>query len=184
MLLKKEAETAYDIVRTYQLGYIDENVFDEGFPQVLSHAYEGNLALDDYVNLIINICFARRSEYDLPVEVEWEKLNTGIEKKTNAMLENGEEDTRARQYISEESLQDFSEEERKAYHIISEFRNGDMLMFARNKGDYIEMMKNDFDMVFSKLSNRRFRSFDSNRQIMMRPDIKLPQPFASWSNSL
>ena len=24
----------------------------------------------------------------------------------------------------------------------------------------------------------------SNRQIMMRPDIKLPQPFASWSNSL
>lgn len=158
---REEAETAYDIVRTYQLGYIDESVFDEGFPQVLSYAYEGNLTLDDYVNLIINICFARRSEYDLPVEVDWEKLNTGIEKKTNAMLENGEEDTRARQYISEESLQDFSEEERKAYHIISEFRNGDMLMFARNKGDYIEMMKNDFDMAFSKLSNRRFRSFDT-----------------------
>ena len=28
------------------------------------------------------------------------------------------------------------------------------------------------------------RYFDSNRQIMMRSDIKLPQPFASWSNSL
>ena len=27
-------------------------------------------------------------------------------------------------------------------------------------------------------------SFEGNRQIMMRPDIKLPQPFASWSNSL
>ncbi len=26
--------------------------------------------------------------------------------------------------------------------------------------------------------------FESNRQIMMRSDIKLPQPFASWSNSL
>ena len=26
--------------------------------------------------------------------------------------------------------------------------------------------------------------FDCNRQIMMRSDIKLPQPFASWSNSL
>ena len=25
---------------------------------------------------------------------------------------------------------------------------------------------------------------DSNRQIMMRSDIKLLQPFASWSNSL
>ena len=25
---------------------------------------------------------------------------------------------------------------------------------------------------------------ERNRQIMMRSDIKLPQPFASWSNSL
>ena len=25
---------------------------------------------------------------------------------------------------------------------------------------------------------------EGNRQIMMRSDIKLPQPFASWSNSL
>ena len=76
------------------------------------------------------------------------------------MLENGEEDTRARQYISEESLQDFSEEERTTYHIISKFRNGDMLMFARNKSSYIEMMKNDYSKAFSELSNKRFRSFD------------------------
>ena len=27
-------------------------------------------------------------------------------------------------------------------------------------------------------------TLDGNRQIMMRSDIKLPQPFASWSNSL
>ena len=31
---------------------------------------------------------------------------------------------------------------------------------------------------------RYMLSKESNRQIMMRPDIKLPQPFASWSNSL
>ena len=28
------------------------------------------------------------------------------------------------------------------------------------------------------------KELNCNRQIMMRPDIKLPQPFASWSNSL
>ena len=28
------------------------------------------------------------------------------------------------------------------------------------------------------------KQLDRNRQIMMRSDIKLPQPFASWSNSL
>ena len=158
---REQAESAYDIVRTYQLGYIDESIFDEGFPLVLSDAYKGNLTLDDYVNLIINICFARRSEYALPVDVDWEKFSAGIVKETNAMLENGEEDTCARQYISEESLQDFSEEERTAYHIISKFRNGDMLMFARNKSSYIEMMmRNDYSTAFSELSNKRFRSFD------------------------
>lgn len=158
---REQAESTYDIVRTYQLGYIDEWVFDKGFPLVLSEAYEGKLTLDDYVNLIINICFARRSEYDLPVDVDWVKLKAGIEKKTYEMVENGEEDTRSRQYISEESLKDFSEEEKKSYHIISEFRNGDMLLFARNRSNYIEMMKSDYDMAFAKLSNKRFRSFDT-----------------------
>ena len=28
------------------------------------------------------------------------------------------------------------------------------------------------------------QQLEGNRQIMMRSDIKLPQPFASWSNSL
>lgn len=34
---------------------------------------------------------------------------------------------------------------------------------------------------------KQFEDFsldNGNRQIMMRSDIKLPQPFASWSNSL
>lgn len=158
---REQATSAYDIVRTYQLWYIDESVLDEGFPQVLSDAYKGNLTLDDYVNLIINICFARRCEYDLPVDIDWKIFNEGIKKKINAMLKNSKEDTRARQYISEEALQVYSKEEREAYYIISEFRNGDMLMFARNKNNYIEMMKKDFNTVFSKLSNKRFRSFET-----------------------
>ena len=32
--------------------------------------------------------------------------------------------------------------------------------------------------------NKNMEIEDRNRQIMMRSDIKLPQPFASWSNSL
>ena len=31
---------------------------------------------------------------------------------------------------------------------------------------------------------RKNDKIKGNRQIMMRSDIKLPQPFASWSNSL
>ena len=41
--------------------------------------------------------------------------------------------------------------------------------------------------VIQNLDPKIFKSknqFISNRQIIMRSDIKLPQPFASWSNSL
>ena len=39
------------------------------------------------------------------------------------------------------------------------------------------------DMIEQKLSEIPYID-KRNRQIMMRSDIKLPQPFASWSNSL
>ena len=40
--------------------------------------------------------------------------------------------------------------------------------------------------IMTEHLNKRFKEIltESNRQIMMRSDIKLPQPFASWSNSL
>jgi len=41
----------------------------------------------------------------------------------------------------------------------------------------------DLEFAFTREEGKK-NVMDSNRQIMMRPDIKLPQPFASWSNSL
>ena len=57
---------------------------------------------------------------------------------------------------------------------------------------HLEVGGKDFyiDLLFYNTKLRCYVAIDlktgefSNRQIMMRPDIKLPQPFASWSNSL
>jgi glycosyltransferase involved in cell wall biosynthesis len=38
--------------------------------------------------------------------------------------------------------------------------------------------------ALKKVTGEFLTLLDGNRQIMMRSDIKLPQPFASWSNSL
>ena len=46
----------------------------------------------------------------------------------------------------------------------------------------ISGMKKKSKVVIGKASIRI--PFFGNRQIIMRSDIKLPQPFASWSNSL
>ena len=52
------------------------------------------------------------------------------------------------------------------------------------------LFNNVLDLIVKFIDNHRLASIDctpelnSNRQIIMRSDIKLPQLFASWSNSL
>lgn len=54
----------------------------------------------------------------------------------------------------------------------------------RGKG-YLLVSKHKEELLKQvEQSNSNETTKGSNRQIMMRPDIKLPQPFASWSNSL
>ena len=54
----------------------------------------------------------------------------------------------------------------------------------------VYFLREDATLAYSVRTAHPFRRngapfrFKRNRQIMMRSDIKLPQPFASWSNSL
>ena len=59
-------------------------------------------------------------------------------------------------------------------------------MDHKTKNDVIYQMQDRLDRLEQNYENliEQVRLADRNRQIMMRPDIKLPQPFASWSNSL
>ncbi len=44
--------------------------------------------------------------------------------------------------------------------------------------------QNEMRKVLETLLGTGDAQIQGNRQIIMRSDIKLPQPFASWSNSL
>ena len=59
-------------------------------------------------------------------------------------------------------------------------------MDHKTKNDVIYQMQDRLDRLEQNYENliEQVRLADRNRQIMMRPDIKSPQPFASWSNSL
>lgn len=75
---KKKAETASDIVRTHRIMDVEEEVIIEGFPQVVEMAYAGELSLDEYVYFIQNNCWGRYYKFELPVSVDWNKVQTGI----------------------------------------------------------------------------------------------------------
>lgn len=75
---RDRAETPADIVRTYQIMDVDEDVILEGFPKVVEMAYAGNLSLDEYVYFIQNNSWARYYHFELPVIVEWTKVQEGL----------------------------------------------------------------------------------------------------------
>lgn len=50
---QKEAAAPKDILRTYCLLDIDEDIMLQGFPTILDMAYTGQLSLDEYINLYI-----------------------------------------------------------------------------------------------------------------------------------
>lgn len=157
---RQQAATPYDIVRTYQLVYIDEDVFNEGFPQVLEKAYSGELTIDDYIQFIRNTASARRYQLEFPVSVDWDNMKSGINKKLELMTQQGEEDARIRQYIDNNNLGLLTDEERSAYALIDEFRKGEKLIFAKNRKGFLDLMQTDHVSAFSKYKNKRFKCFD------------------------
>lgn len=177
LIERQKAATPYDIVRTHQLEFIDEEVFNEGFPQVLEKAYCGELAIDDYIRFICNTASARMYQFELPVVVDWNKVESGIRGKLESMIQQGREDSTSRQYISNDNLDILNDEERSVYALIDEFRKGEKIIFAKNRKDFLDLMQTDHSLAFSKLKNRRFEYFDEEMA------ERVVQTFIKCSNS-
>lgn len=156
----KKAATPYDIVRTYSLWNINDEDLIEGFPKVLDSAYGGELSLDDYILLIENIASARIHKIELPLCVDWEKMQAGVEKQIE-FLEQSREDVYGHRLTSENNMERLLPEEREAYMLIHEFRDKDRLMYAKNRKDFLDLLEKDCELAFVKCQSKRFRCFDS-----------------------
>ena len=163
---RDRAETPADIVRTYQIMDVDEDVILEGFPKVVEMAYAGNLSLDEYVYFIQNNSWARYYHFELPVIVEWTKVQEGLSNSIKKLLDSRKEGQQLHSVIGTDNKKIFSEDEWKAYQIIEDFRNGNLLMFSNNKNLYIEGMSTDSFTTFSMCQNKRFNIFDEKMAVV------------------
>ena len=163
---KKKAETASDIVRTHRIMDVEEEVIIEGFPQVVEMAYAGELSLDEYVYFIQNNCWGRYYKFELPVSVDWNKVQTGITSAIKNLLDSKKEGQQLHSIIGKENREYFTEDEWSAYQLIEEFRSGNLLMFNNNKVLYIEEMRKDAFTAFVACQNKRFNIFDEEMAIV------------------
>ena len=159
LFLKKEkAATPLEILRTYNLPEVDEEIIDEGFKDLLIEVYAGNLSLDEYILFLYNCCYSRMYDFDLPT-IDWEKVREGIRKQIKYLVESDEKDSHSHRMIGDDSKEHFTEDEWSAYQIIKEFRDNNVWIYEKNQKLYIDFISSDLDVAFRDLSNKRYNKF-------------------------
>lgn len=164
----KEREKAVepkDVVRTNCILHVDEEIVLLGFPFVLEMAYKGELSLDEYINFILNSYLARKYNFVLPDEVNWNKVESGIHSQISILTDQQVEDQKWRSSISCEDKSQFIPEELAAYELIENFYRGNFLMFNNNKKLYLDTIVNNPSALFNKCENKRFDVFDEEMAI-------------------
>ena len=141
---------------------LDEEDVNNGFPELIELAYSGKLTLDEYVNLIQNSVWARQYKFKFPNKIEWGKIREGIAGRINQLKEEQPEGQQIYTCISKENESLFDKEEWKTYLLIDEFREGNTLLFCRNRKIYIDGMGKDPLETLYICQNNRFNAFDDD----------------------
>ena len=139
---RDKATAPEEKVRVFELLSLDEKDIEEGYPGFLEKAYNGEIKLEDYENLLYNRCWARKYRITLP-DIEWEKIHEGVNKQIKKMVEMGENQPYSRRTIFEEDKEYFLPEEWKVHETIKNFLDENILMFEKNKTLYINLMRKE-----------------------------------------
>ena len=185
----REALSPKDQVRNCRIDYLEEKIAKQGLQDILQDTYDGELSLNEYVFFVIN---SRLSRYYnlIDLNIDWESVYSGINKRIELNIQNGEKHELLQEAI--ENLEGFSDEEKKAYQIIKEARDGSVAMYEANRRDYINEMRTNPEEAFIKISNRRFKCFDQEmadatvegfKKVNMSGKIQFPAYFEGvWGN--
>lgn len=157
---RTEKDTPEALVQKRRIDFLEEKEVQEGLPKVIKNAYESKLSIDEYVVFIQNICLAREYGIAIP-EVDWARVRQAIQKKIEEIIADNSEDyykSTERIVISEKD--GFTDEEWLTYSVISNIREKDIIVYEKNKRDFIEGIINDTESMLRACQSKRYRSFD------------------------
>jgi hypothetical protein len=88
--------------------------------------------------LIDNVYGARYYDFELPAQVDWDKVSKGVDICINSMIEQQVEGQQLHKYIDKSSYERYTDDELKVYQKIWDAVNGDIFSFSNNRKMYIE----------------------------------------------
>lgn len=140
---------------------LDEATIEEGFATAIEAAYSGHFSIDEYITLIQNIAYARSVGYSWPVEINMERLESGIRTCLCAIVKSDERSRDSLSYTPDEILESFTAEEKKLYKLIEVFRAQNIHMFAINKRLLLKSLSESSIDALYECENKRFNVFDT-----------------------
>lgn len=152
------AITSLDKARINSILDLEEDEMLAGYPELLNLAYEGKLDLNDYVCLLCNSNEALKYHINIPL-IDWDKVQLGVERKINELLQSHEEPLHFQVVISDKSKNDYTDIQWKVYETIEKYRNGELQLFENNRNLFIELMNNDLHKAYEEIRNKRLDCF-------------------------
>lgn len=157
---QERASSPCEILKSNRIMDVNEDVIINGFSDMLKEAYNGVLTLDEYVQFIMNSFWARKYDFTFPEEINWLKVQGGVDKCIKKLTETLPEEQQVHVVIGDDNKENFTVDEWKTYEVIKNFKDGNRLMFIRNRKLYIEQMSKDSSSAFLLMQNKRFNGFD------------------------
>lgn len=171
IIAREKAITSKEKIRTYDIFQLEEKDIKDGFDDFLQDAYEGNLDLNDYVNLICNSSRAHQYKITIP-DINWNSINMGIEKRIEEAFESKESKPYLKYLIDDSHKNEYTDDEWKAYEKIYEFYESNELEYSNKRDNYISFMNNDpehalinilytfFDVFNKEMANATANGFE------------------------
>lgn len=152
------AITSLDKARINSILDLEEEDMLAGYPELLNLAYEGKIDLNDYVYLLCNSNEAKEYDINIPT-IDWDKVQLGVERKIDELLQSHEEPSHYKVVISEEARTDYIDSQWKVYETIENYRNGQLQLFENNRNLFIELMNKDPHKAYEEIRNKRLDCF-------------------------
>lgn len=163
-IAREKAITSKEKIRTYDIFQLEEKDIKDGFNDFLKDAYEGNLDLNDYVNLICNSSKARQYKITIP-DINWNSIKIGVEKRIEKAFKLKESKPNSKYIIDVSSRDEYTDDEWKVYEKIHEFYESNELEYSNKRDNYISFMNNDPEHALMNIHYTFFDAFNKEMAV-------------------
>lgn len=136
---------------------LQQKDIDKGLPQAVSLAYNGELSRDQMVNLIGKIYALKENDITIPVTVDYQRMEKGLDKRL-IKIQNGDiEEPKSYMFIEENRVDEEAKNLRKA---LEKFDN--RIAAAKNKEKFKLYINGDDSIPSYSLKHLYFEEFDDD----------------------